>query len=68
MGGGHLRLFARWLRTHPADRERYAELKTSLVAAGVWGEAYTVAKDGFVRDVVDRARAAEGLPPTSGPL
>jgi GrpB-like predicted nucleotidyltransferase (UPF0157 family) len=64
----HVRVFARWLRAHPADRERYAELKTSLVAAGVWGEAYTAAKADFVRGVVDRARAAEGLPPTTGPL
>ncbi|TQM62899.1 GrpB family protein [Humibacillus xanthopallidus] len=64
----HVRLFAQWLRRHPADRERYAELKTSLVAAGVWGEGYTDAKVGFVRGVVERARAAHGLPPVSGPL
>jgi GrpB-like predicted nucleotidyltransferase (UPF0157 family) len=64
----HVRLFAQWLRHDPADRERYAGLKTSLVAAGVWGEAYTAAKADFVRAVVDRARAAHGLPPVGGPL
>lgn len=31
----HLRLFAHWLRTHPADRDRYAALKSGLVAQGV---------------------------------
>jgi GrpB-like predicted nucleotidyltransferase (UPF0157 family) len=64
----HVRLFAQWLRHHPADRARYAALKTSLVEAGVQGESYTVAKAGFVREVVDRARAAHGLPPVSGSL
>lgn len=64
----HVRLFAHWLRTHPADRDRYAELKTALVARGVWGSDYTTGKAAFVLDVVNRARRERGLPPLDGPL
>lgn len=64
----HVRLFADWLRSHPQDRERYADLKRALVADGTWGHDYTAAKEGFVRKVVDRARTARGLPPTDGTL
>lgn len=64
----HVRLFAQWLREHPADRDAYGELKRTLVAAGVWGSPYTTAKGAFVLDVVNRARRAGGLPPVSGPL
>lgn len=56
--GSPLRLFARWLREHPADRIRYQELKTALVASGVWGPEYTAAKTEFVLAVVARARRA----------
>lgn len=58
----HVRLFARWLRDHPGDRDRYARLKVDLLDRGVWGSAYTAAKTGFVREIVNRARAADGLP------
>ncbi|GGU38078.1 GrpB family protein [Nocardioides albus] len=57
----HLRLFANWLRSHDADRDAYASLKSGLVGSGVWGSEYTVAKRAFVNDVVNRARAARGL-------
>jgi GrpB-like predicted nucleotidyltransferase (UPF0157 family) len=57
----HVRLFAQWLRAHPADRDRYAALKTGLVSAGVWGRDYTNAKSAFVLEVVNRARLASGL-------
>lgn len=59
----HQRLFAEWLRRHPVDRLRYAELKTSAWAEGARGRAYTAAKSAFVQEVVDRARASRGLPP-----
>jgi GrpB-like predicted nucleotidyltransferase (UPF0157 family) len=57
------RLFADWLRRHPEDRHRYAELKTTAWADGARGRAYTVAKSVFVKEVVDKARASRGLPP-----
>lgn len=59
----HVRLFACWLREHPVDRDRYARLKNDLVDRGVWGADYTAAKTGFVRNVVNLARADRGLPP-----
>ena len=64
----HVRLFAEWLRSHADDRRRYAQLKTSLVHQGTWGPEYTEAKAAFVREVVNRARAARGLPPVAGVL
>lgn len=57
----HVRLFAKWLRAHPKDREAYSALKTGLVSAGAWGQDYTNAKTEFVRGVVNRARLAAGL-------
>lgn len=57
----HVRLFTDWLRRHPDDRDRYAELKRRLMQDGVWGEAYTRAKHDFVQHVVDRARHERGL-------
>ncbi|WP_323096777.1 GrpB family protein [Intrasporangium sp. YIM S08009] len=59
----HVRLFADWLRRHPADRDAYAALKSGLVAAGTWGEGYTRGKATFVLDVVNRARAERALTP-----
>ena len=59
----HQRLFAEWLREHPADRDSYAALKQRLFASGNWGRSYTSAKTEFVQAVVDRARAARGLDP-----
>jgi GrpB-like predicted nucleotidyltransferase (UPF0157 family) len=64
----HVRLFADWLRTHPADRDRYADLKTALVARGTWGSDYTAAKGAFVLEMVNKARGARGRPPLSAPL
>ena len=57
----HVRLFAEWLRAHPADRAEYARLKSRLVSSGTWGRGYTEAKKDFVQGVVNRARAARGL-------
>lgn len=58
----HQRLFVAWLRTHPEDRDSYAELKQQLCRDGVRGRAYTLAKTDFVQAIVDRARRARGLP------
>ncbi len=66
--GAHVRLFAAWLRTHPDDRDRYADLKRALVARGTWGSDYTTAKGSFVLDIVNRARATRGLPLLQAPL
>lgn len=54
-----VRLFAAWLREHPADAAAYARLKSALVGEGVWGSDYTTAKAAFVADVVRRARAGK---------
>lgn len=59
----HLRFFCDWLRTHENDVVRYADLKRGLVAGGSWGSEYTGAKSEFVREIVNRARAARGLGP-----
>lgn len=59
----HVRLFARWLREHPDDRDHYAQLKADLVDSGVWGGDYTAAKTRFVQEIVNRARTQDGLPP-----
>jgi GrpB-like predicted nucleotidyltransferase (UPF0157 family) len=59
----HQRLFASWLRRHPHDRDAYARRKQGLHDKGVWGPEYTAAKTVFVRHVVNRARAAQGLAP-----
>lgn len=59
----HLRLFAEWLRRHPSDRDEYAALKAQLVQRGVWGKDYTSGKGALVQDIVNRARAEQGLAP-----
>lgn len=58
-----VRLFARWLREHHQDRDRYADLKRTLVARGSWGSDYTTAKGGFVLEIVNHARSELGLHP-----
>lgn len=64
----HMRLFASWLRTHADDRQHYAHLKHKLVKSGVWNAGYTSSKAVFVRDIVNRARRSQGLPPVEGAL
>ena len=61
----HQRLFAAWLRRHSDDRDAYAQLKQSLYDRDVFGADYTESKTAFVQDIVDRARAEEGLAPIS---
>lgn len=64
----HMRLFARWLRSHPADRQRYEGLKQDLVEEGTWGPDYTRRKASFVREIVNSARQRQGLAPIHGAL
>ncbi len=59
----HMRLFARWLRSHPADRQRYEDLKRGLVQQGIWGSDYTRRKASFVHEIVNSARRHQGLAP-----
>lgn len=58
-----LNVFASWLRHHSQVCDAYGRLKQGLFARGIWGHAYTDAKTDFIQSVVDRARAAQGLPP-----
>jgi len=51
-------LFRDWLRTHPADAEAYADLKSQLAkdAGGDW-QFYTGGKSEFVARIVEQAAA-----------
>jgi GrpB-like predicted nucleotidyltransferase (UPF0157 family) len=48
------------LRAHPEDAQRYADLKRTLTELD--GDSYTRAKTALIQEIVDRARAARGLP------
>ncbi|MBT2484046.1 MULTISPECIES: GrpB family protein [unclassified Microbacterium] len=57
------RLLRDWLRTHPDDVARYTHAKCDAVAAAARGNAsYNAAKTPVIQEMVDRARAARGLP------
>lgn len=56
------RLMRDWLKSHPADRDRYAALKKQIAAEVADGDTYTRAKTAFVQEIVDAARAERGLP------
>jgi GrpB-like predicted nucleotidyltransferase (UPF0157 family) len=51
-----------YLRTHPADVQRYAELKRGLAAQYEAPAEYTRAKTALIQELTDQARAARGLP------
>ena len=55
-----VRMFRDWLRTHPDDRDRYAEVKRAVAARG-FDDAmlYNNAKAWFVYDVYERVFAAD---------
>lgn len=58
------RLLRDWLRTHPADAAQYSRAK-DLAAAAAESHgtgAYNAAKAPMIQEIVDRARAARGLP------
>ena len=59
----HQRIFADWLRRHPADRDLYAEAKRSAAREATGGRDYTLRKRSVVQEITDRARTARGLPP-----
>jgi len=56
------RLLRDYLRTHPADAERYGRLKRALAAAGTPAGEYARAKTDLIQELTDRARAERGLP------
>jgi len=49
--------FRDYMRTHPAEAERYVALKRQLAAEHDRGEDYATAKTTFVREVLRRATA-----------
>ncbi|MBL7259461.1 GrpB family protein [Paractinoplanes lichenicola] len=51
------------LRTNEQDRDAYAALKRELAATAPDGDAYTEGKTALIQQIMDRARAARGLPP-----
>ena len=55
-----VRMFRDWLRTHPEDRDRYAEVKREVAARG-FDDAmlYNNAKAWFVYDVYEKVFAAD---------
>lgn len=61
--GCNQRLFRDWLLTHRKDAERYLEVKRNAADDATGGRDYTARKTAVVQEIVDRARAALGLPP-----
>ncbi|GAB3911673.1 hypothetical protein GCM10011575_28820 [Microlunatus endophyticus] len=57
----HQRLFRDWLQTHPDDLARYQAVKLGATTGD--GSEYMIIKQPVVLDIVNRARAARGLPP-----
>jgi GrpB-like predicted nucleotidyltransferase (UPF0157 family) len=57
------RMLAAHLRKYPEAARRYGDLKRTLVAKGIDGEAYTIAKTDLIQELSDAARAERGLPP-----
>lgn len=54
------RLFRDWLRTHPEDRDRYAEVKREVAARGFTDAMlYNNAKAGFVYDLYEKVFAGD---------
>ena len=57
------RILRDWLIEHPEDADRYARAKADAAAAVAEGSsAYNSAKTEVIQEIVDRARAAQGLP------
>lgn len=56
------RIFRDWLLSHPEDRRRYEQVKRAAAREATGGRDYTARKTAIVQEVVDRARAALGLP------
>ena len=60
------RLLRDYLRGHPGQARRYAELKRRLSRELGRGETYTRAKTALIQELVDAARDELGLPPRPG--
>lgn len=57
------RILRDWLLAHPEDVDRYSHAKCDAVAAAARGRStYNAAKTPLIQEIVDRARAARGLP------
>lgn len=57
------RILRDWLLAHPDDADRYSHAKCDAVAAAAHGQStYNAAKTPAIQEIVDRARAARGLP------
>jgi GrpB-like predicted nucleotidyltransferase (UPF0157 family) len=54
------RIMRDYLRAHPDDAMRYADLKRSLTELD--GDSYTRAKTRLIQEIVDKARTERGLP------
>ena len=54
------RIMRDYLRAHPEDARRYADLKRTLTELD--GDSYTRAKTALIQEIVDRARTERGLP------
>lgn len=60
------RILRDWLRQHPHDAARYLAAKWAAEAAAERGEGtYNEGKTAIIQEIVDRARAARGMPPSS---
>lgn len=58
------RLLRDWLRTHPADAERYERAKHDAARAAAYGvSSYNAGKTAVIQEIVNSARAARGLEP-----
>ena len=57
------RILRDYLRAHPEEAARYAELKRALMAAGTSARDYSCAKTALVQELTDRARVERGLLP-----
>ncbi|MDR2998923.1 MAG: GrpB family protein [Microbacterium sp.] len=55
----HQRVFRDWLREHPEDAHRYERVK---IEAASDPAGYNAGKTAIVQEIMDRARAARGLP------
>jgi len=56
------RILREYLRRHPAEAERYAELKRRIASSGIDPADYARAKTALVQELTDRGRAELGLP------
>ena len=59
----HQRIFRDWLLEHPEDCQSYVDVKREAAAVATGGRDYTARKTAVIQEIVDRARAARGLPP-----